>query len=195
MDPQEAFNALAARHRRDVTELARRLGSGVDPQAWGDGMDAMLYRGHADAITIGRHLAGDRSAQTAEDLLLAVDIKDKEAEWLNKFVSDLEHGRYTLSDGSYNLPAIQSRANLYVEKIRASANEAFVETSEDDELFNWVMGGDEHCDECPMLQAASPLSKNELYTYPGEGSTPCLSNCKCHFVRVSDGKVGLKRSF
>jgi hypothetical protein len=48
----------------------------------------------------------------------------------------------------------------------------------------WTLGTTErHCGKCPELAAASPHNPNELNQVPGDGQTPCLSNCDCTLSR------------
>lgn len=185
---QAEFERIVARHRRDVERLVHRLKSGsIDADQFGDGLDAIVWKGHSDAITLGRNIAGDRRRQHEHDQLLALDIKDGEAEWLNKFVDDVKSGRYELEDGSTNYGEIQRRGNMYSVKYRASLNQAAVDASSPDELWIWRLGPTEHCPDCRMLASAGPLTRNELYTVPGACDTDCKLGCACHLERVSDG--------
>ena len=63
--------------------------------------------------------------------------------FLEGFLADIEGGKCTLEDGSINVYAIASRADLYQERLRGSANEAFFSSLPDDELIDWLLGGDE----------------------------------------------------
>lgn len=188
MPHQAQYEAIVARHRRDVERLVSRLRSGaIDADQFGDGLDAIVWKGHSDAITLGRNIAGDRRKQDEHDQLIALDIKDGEAEWLNKFVEDVKSGRYALEDGSTNFAEIQRRGDMYSVKYRASLNQAAVEASGPDELWLWRLGPTEHCHDCRMLAAAGPLTGNELYTTPGACDTDCMLGCACRLERASDG--------
>jgi hypothetical protein len=106
------------------------------------------------------------------------------------FLNDLkEHDpRYWDEEsGSWRKGSLDSRTDLYVGKMRGSANESFVETSPEESLFTWALGPTEHCPDC--VEYASMLvdrPKDEFFAYPGAGDSVCLGNCGCRVVR-SDG--------
>lgn len=187
---QAQFDSLIRRHQRDVSRLVNRYQSGaIDAEGFGDGLDAVIWNGHSRAIALGRKLAGDKSPLNDDDQLLALDIKDGESEFLNRFVDDLATGRYTLDDGTLNLAQIERRANQYSVKYRASCCQAAVDASAPDEQWNWRLGPTEHCDSCRLLASASPLTRNELWTMPGSCDTECVLGCSCFLERVSDGLI------
>jgi hypothetical protein len=191
---QHAFEALTVRHRREVRDLARRYASGaIDADGFGDRLHLVIYRGHSDAVTLGRHLAGDRHPQTEDDQLLGSEAADLDADYLNAFVADLKSGRYHLENGLADVDAISRRADFYAVKYRDSANQAFVDTSAEDELWHWRLGPTEHCADCQDLADLSPMTKHELWTTPGACDTDCKLGCACHLVRDSDGKQGFAR--
>jgi hypothetical protein len=99
-----------------------------------------------------------------------------------------------LADGKYEgiTPALDQRLGMYASKGSSSASLGFVDGSEQEEEFYWDMNGsvEAHCQDCPYLEANSPYMKDTLYATPRDGSTPCLSNCRCRLVRSSDGQTG-----
>jgi len=193
---QTRFERTFAKHSRQANNIVKKLANkDLDAEQFGDAFDALLWKAHTDAITLGRKRAGDYAPQHEDDQNLALDIKDSDADYLNSFIDDIKSGRYTLEDGSLNADAIQSRAQLYIRKTRGSANESFVNASDDDDYFIWQLGFTEHCSDCIDLAAGSPYSKDELWTYPGQGDTVCLGNCACNLQRVSDGRKGFERAF
>lgn len=188
---QADFERLVTRHRRQVDRLVDRYREGaISTEEFGDRMNAVLFRGHSDAVTLGRRLAGVRGRQTDDDQLLGLDNADRHGEFLSNFLADLDSGRYTLEDGTLNVGSVKRRADMYVQQLRSTANESFVENSPPEVTFDWILGANDHCSECPMMAAASPLTANELFIVPGQAT--CLHNCTCRLVR-SDGVEGFKR--
>lgn len=158
------------------------------PSDWYFDVATALQDGHVGAWRAGRHLAGDLAPNSPLDVLAGQAIMDEEAFWLQRFVADLEAERYVDADGRLRVELVQQRLALYVSKLRGTANQAFVEHARPDEVFEWRLGAVErHCDDCPRLAAMSPWARDELFTYPSQGGTPCLGNCKCILVRASDG--------
>lgn len=186
---QADFEAIVRRHRRDVERLINRFKSGrIGAEEFGDGLDAIVWNGHSESVRLGRYSATGRGRSLSdEDQLLGLDIKDREAEWLNSFVDDLKSDKYRLESGDLNLRQIERRANMYSVKYRATVSESFIDNSPPDELWVWKLGLTEHCEECRTLAAASPLTRNELWTVPGASETSCVLGCRCWLERVSDG--------
>jgi hypothetical protein len=178
----------------EANALSARLAAGsIPPRQWGESFYDLLARGHAASWRMGRNRSGDMGADDAVDDLVGRAKADGDAHWLLRFVGDIESGKYTDEDGAFKLAAFKQRQALYVGKMRGTANEAFVESSADEEEFDWVLGGaEDHCPDCPVLAESSPWKKDEMFTHPGSGDTPCLSHCKCHLVRKSDGLDGFK---
>lgn len=176
----------------DILDLTKRLLDGrLAPREWYDRFANLIAERHAEAWALGRRLTGDSSDVDEDDLLVGRAKADEESTWLLDFLDAVESGRYLDDEGKYRENLILNRSRLYAGKLRGTANEAFVETSDDGEEFDWVLGAvEEHCAECPELAALSPWLKDEFPTFPGSGGTPCLTRCRCHLVRSSDGLSG-----
>lgn len=118
---------------------------------------------------------------------------DDKGEWHRGFLGDLKakDSRYFDEEtGEYIHGSMDSRADLYVGKMRGSANQAFMDFSPDDATFTWVLGDKEHCDDCvgySEIIVNSP--KDEVIAVPGAGDSACLGNCGCTLVR-DDGVAG-----
>lgn len=193
MPNQAAFDAIRARHGSEIRRLADELSKGrITPDEFGDRVYESLARGHADAYSAGLRHGGshlDPLAIQAEAEAHGRAVADAENAWLDKFVADLEDGRYTADDGSLNLGPILTRGDMYAQKLRATGAQGFVDASDPEEEFDWVMTALEHCPDCPRMAALSPYKAHELFTMPGQGDTECLTRCKCHLVRRSDGRA------
>lgn len=178
----------------DSDALLRRLANGeLTPREWADEFKVLLNDGHTKSWVMGRWLAGDLGDITDDDRLIGIAYGDTQADFLLGFMEDLEGGRYLDDEGKYILSQIQTRANMYVSLMRGTSGAAFVAKSDSQEEFNWTLGGaEEHCNDCPDLAAENPWLSDEIYAFPGDGNTACLSNCKCHLVRVSDGRTSFK---
>jgi hypothetical protein len=195
---QADFNAMIRKRRREVRQATEDLASGkINIHQWADRFDASLLSGHSRAWHLGRRLAGDLRGFGTDDMLAGRAAKDKDSKFLNQFVQDIvdRDPRYVEQSGQIRANAVINRANLYIGRMRASAAESFVGACKDDELFDWILGATEqHCEDCPALAALSPFTKSTLSTYPGEGDTECLGNCKCYLRRRSDRLTTFKAS-
>lgn len=168
----------------DLTERnqAGELDSDAYQQAFSDELRSL----HADMYTIGRELSG--KAATAEEAeQIGQQVADLEQAFLAGLVTDLADGRY---DGI--TPALDQRIGMYASKGSSSASLGFIDGSSGEDEFYWDMNGavEDHCQDCPYLEANSPYFKDTLYTAPRRGDTPCKSNCRCRLVRASDGQIG-----
>lgn len=181
-----AFAKVSHKTQSEVHAATKELADGgLTVHGWNDKVDQALLQGHTDAWKLGRQRSGDVSPLNADDHIAGREKKDLESQWLDGFRDDIENGRYTLEDGTLNAAAIESRLNLYVGKLRGTANEAFAETSDDEDQFIWELrGAENHCEDCPDIAALSPFTKETLFAYPGSGDTECLGNCGCVLVRI-----------
>lgn len=182
--------------RGRLQDVNRRLESGeLSPRQWAEAFDKELHAGHIEAVRLGRALGGAEALPDNELEDFARGIKDNEAQWLQAFQGAIEakDDRYFDADGNIKPGSLESRTDLYVGKMRGSANDAFRDASDPDAEFDWELGGNEdHCDDCPQIAAASPYRQDTLYTTPGAGDTECLGNCTCVLVR-GDGIRGFDR--
>lgn len=176
-----------AQTKRTLLDLTEKNQAGeLDSDAYQQAFSDELRDLHSDMYRIGRELAGN--AATAEEAkLIGEQITDLEQAFLQGLVVDLQDGRY---DGI--TPALDQRLGMYANKGSSTASAGFVDGSDDGEEFYWDLNGavEDHCQDCPYLEANSPYMKDTLYTAPRRGDTPCLSNCKCRLVRASDGQTG-----
>lgn len=195
---QKDFNALSLKFRRSLHAITGRLAddSSFDLGDWFDQFDAILLDGHTSAYEMGRHLAGDLT-DDVNDLLRGMAARDAESYYVRGFVQalvDLDPRYWDAELKAWRVDAIKARQDLYLGKLRGTANDAFVSKSPADlNEWYWRLGGaEEHCEECPQIADLSPFTADTLFTKPGHCDTPCRMNCLCHLERV-DGVVGFKR--
>ena len=183
---QSAHDERIAQAKRTLLDLTEKNQAGqLDSDAYQQAFSDELRDLHSDMYRIGRELAGN--AATAEEAReIGLQVTDLEQSFLAGLTQDLADGRY---DGI--TPALDQRLGMYASKGSSTASAGFVDGSDDNEEFYWDLNGavEDHCQDCPYLEANSPYMKDTLYTAPRRGDTPCLSNCKCRLVR-SDGQTG-----
>jgi hypothetical protein len=184
---QTRFDALRRSTGRKFAGIIDDLNAGkLTPEQFGDQLYSVLRDSHTSAYSLGLKHGGVKITRDEREALAdqyGGSIADAENDYLNNFITDLEDGRYTNDDGSFKTSAIQSRANMYVGKLRATAARGFVDGSPLDSSYTWMMTAREHCTDCPRMAALSPYSADELFTMPCEGDTECLTSCKCILVR------------
>ena len=190
------YEALAKDAQKRLRRLTARLASGkIDVDAWQDGFHAILFDGHSDAWAMGRQRSGVPGARDEDDERFGLDAADGQDEFLTPFAQALKDKdpRYFDEEGALRIDAVNDRNALYVARMRGTANEAFVESSEDDDLFDWVLGSGDSCEDCPELAGLSPYTKATMISHPGDGQTECLGNCTCTLKRRRGDLSGFDR--
>jgi len=125
---------------------------------------------HVQMTVLG---AGGRKNVTPSQWGTLGNVLKKEYKFLRGFMRDIEAGKLSLAQ-------IQSRLNMYGNKIynsywnsKATQMQAAGFTEE-----RRVLQPAEHCNDCITLAARGWQPINTL-PRPADGSTECLSNCKC----------------
>ena len=187
-----------------LEDVNNRLTSGkLSVDEWATEFDAELLEGHLTALRLGFERAGSFDYDESRLAGVARGIKDTESEFLTGYtgsegewhpgwianLKDPADLRYHDQDGNLRPGSLDSRADLYVGKMRGSANQAFVEASPEDTEYDWDLSGGESCGDCIELSEGGPYTADTLYTYPGWGDTECLGRCACVVIR-SDGQRG-----
>lgn len=197
--PKDAdFARLITGTRGKLNKLADRFANGIlDGRGYIDALFGVLTGAHAEAVTLGRHLAGDLTPQEIDDELFAELVMQGESTYLARFLNDLQVGRYIDADGNILIAQIKARATMYSGKLRGTANEVFVLSSPVDASFAWHQLTAEPCDDCPRIEAGGPYTSEELSVigHPGQGKQQCLTHCGCVLVRLADGVFGFSRSY
>jgi HK97 family phage portal protein len=187
--------AAQSAHNRLITQMDRKMAAAMDQYKAGkiSGGDLqsilsdIVYQTHRKQYELGYKTAGtDPAAAQLDDF--ARTVTDVQQEYLHNFVQDIEDGRYNDEAGNLDVDgALAQRSRMYADNTSASASAGFIEGSSSDEEFGWQLGPVEHCEDCLYIATLSPFDKSTIFTNPREGDTRCLTNCKCSWVRLSDG--------
>ncbi len=189
---QSDYRKMAKGLAEKSDDLLDRFAKGdIDARQWSEDFYNLIKGGHREAWRLGRQRAGDFTGNTIEDALIGRSVADGQSDYIHGFAERLASGRYGEGE-EFNHTLARSHANLYLKQTRGTANEAFTQSSPDDAEFDWVLGATEkHCTDCPTYAEMNPWRKDEIVTNPGQGETPCLSNCLCHWQR-DDGIASFK---
>jgi hypothetical protein len=180
--------------------LTMLLESLTDAVEWSVKEGLYLHGSLADMVSqvrLARGLNEDFTPLEADDRAFASLVMDGEAEYLARFLTDLQAGRYTDADGELKGRAVAARARMYTGKYRGTANEVFVLSSPEGDEFAWHQLTVEPCEDCPRIEAGGPYTAEALALigHPGQGRQQCRTNCGCVVVRLSDGRFGFSRSY
>lgn len=188
--PPGSWSRVYAKLLLDVEDLVDELTAGkIGARRFIDDFDALLADSHAKSWYLGRYLAGDKREMGFGDVIVGRASADQDGYYLQGFLKSIENDQYLLEDGTWLDSQIKNRCSLYANKTRGTANESFTENSPADLNFKWTLGAVEHCPDCIDLSSMNPWESDEIYINPGDGSTACITNCRCVWVR-SDGVRG-----
>jgi len=169
------------------------IASSITAATWARRIQDSLEGAHASAAALGRSAAfGASQPVTEADKILGKAIAAQDSLFLHGFREDIESGRYTDDAGELREKAIAARLHLYGNKLRATANQAFAEASDPGTLYLWLLDDDaHHCSgnhgvNCPDIAKGSPYTVSSMPTWPGDGATPCGTNCRCSVRRLTD---------
>jgi len=88
-----------------------------------------------------------------------------------------------IKDGNLTEEQIRARVGMYVNSAREGYERAHERNAKALGMTEekWELGEAEHCDDC-VAYAAQGWQPIGTFPNPGDGSTQCLTNCKCHVI-------------
>jgi hypothetical protein len=99
--------------------------------------------------------------------------------FLSQFADDIAAGKVSEA-------MALSRINMYGNAATQSYWSEYAKASTG--LIDWRLGVAEHCGDCVSIANGSPYTEASLPAYPCDGSTKCLSNCKCTLERRGESR-------
>jgi hypothetical protein len=187
----QALKHLQAGTARTLNSLASQLATGkIKPRTFLDKGRQVLATAHAQAFAIGRAKSGGSAEVSYSDHLKADRIAKAQRQFLKGFAEDIQAGRYDpKSEGGAGANVRKARAALYALRLTGTANEGWLAGLPADTEVLWVRHAEESCADCLAEAAKGWRKKGELDRYPGDGSTACVTRCKCH-LETRSGEEG-----
>ena len=189
--------ALMRRFKKRLMKLGVWFAAGeLDNNIFRDEFEAVMAGSIAHANAIGYTLAraqttGDWSQEptiSPSDMAAAVALIQMRRKYLDEFIADVQGGRYTDDQGSISAAAVSARSAMYVGTAYYSANRTWLNSLPSEMLIYWnALPG--CCDGCSARQEGGPYTRASLPGIPGDGSTPCMMNCRCS-ISTDTGAVG-----
>lgn len=133
-----------------------------------------LKRLYIDQYLIG---IGGRSQMTPEDWGSVGGMLADQYRYLEGFIAEIAGGN--LSEAQ-----ILSRARMYLNSVREAFERAHARNAEKGGMSEekWIIDpAAENCPDC-LVNAAQGWQPVGTFSFPGDGSTQCLTNCHCHKV-------------
>lgn len=184
------FRRMVSNVERKLQGLAKAVArEEITPAWWWNEMLEELASAHARAGFHGRQRAGDLAPFDVDDTRFGALAAQEELPFLQAFQWDLMGERYRDEDGALDAAAIGRRAEFYLSRLYATANEAMAWT--DGGRVHWRLGAADHCSDCLELAQRSPYEIDRLPTVPGASQTLCKMACAC-FLETESGLRGFR---
>jgi hypothetical protein len=174
----DAVNAEMFRHsdatHSTLESLTRQLYAGDIPLAkWQIAVASELNDAHLAQAMFA--VGGRANMGQAEFGRVGQTLREQYG-FLNRFAEDIAAGRVSEARAL-------NRIQMYGEACKQSYWAEYAEKS--DGLMDWVLGAvdENNCDDCPRNAANSPYKKENLPSYPADGTTKCKTRCRCTLVR------------
>ena len=164
--------------RREVEILAQRLVErSISLANWQAQMAVAIKDLHITAAVIAK--GGDWGLMTQADWGYVGSQCKKQYRFLHGFAQDI---LARVEAGKDLTTAIHVRAKMYggagsETLFRFIQMEAEAEGKTE---VSWNLTPAEHCDDCLTLGAVGWIPLAKLSQFPGDGTTQCLTNCKCY---------------
>lgn len=186
-----AFAMLHGRAKAEIKLAAEQLSSGaIRPAAFEWQMQMALRNAYDEAFALGKAKATGAWAElSTPDLAAARQMYRQERVFLRGFLADIR-GKYKDLSPELRSARIAWRAQMYADALVGVANRGFVLSSPPGQMVRWVMSEAEHCETCIEEAGRGWRPMNDLTRIPGDGSTACVTNCKC-FLECKDGLTGI----
>ena len=136
-----------------------------------------MWRETQDVYAVSAKLAIGR-AKPADAAAIREQMRDvlrEQRKYINGFVADL---RKQIAEGKPLGGRVAQRAELYAKGARGFYNEMVLEAS-GAEYAIWNLSAAQHCETCLEMAAGNPWRRADLKRVPGDGSTKCVTSCKC----------------
>ena len=169
----------------DLEKVARDLIAGrVTSTGAVQAADKVFTLRHNQAAVLGFKLAAAQNKMVNPLMAFPASIGHRVAQSQNPFFrslrTDILEGRYEEEDGKRSA-ALDARLQLYANRLAGTANESWADAMQKSGvLVLWVLGeNEEHCGDCLFESKQGWRNPGMLKRYPGDGSTICVTNCRC----------------
>ena len=119
----------------------------------------------------GMRSVGNPFGVRREDESWIKGAETQEFGYLGKFVDDIKNKELVMG--------MEKRLDMYVETLDGVFHHGQVEGSPEFVKIYWHLREAKHCNTCIRLAAGSPYTRKTLPAVPRDGTSECLSSCKC----------------
>jgi len=170
------FKKLNDKVEKNVMGFMKRFDDGeIDLSKLGWGLKREFARAYEDAYVLGQRSVGYTGDLMDEDIAFIKSFRRTENGYLNNFMKAIATDKLVLDK--------YERLKMYVDTIGSVFDHGRVEASPPWVKIYWVpTRGAKHCMDCMILALNDPYTKETLPCVPRDGTTKCLSNCKCKLL-------------
>jgi len=123
------------------------------------------------AYGLGVRSVGNPFGVWEQDKTWLKGAETEEFGYLGKFVEDIKKNELTMG--------LEDRLAMYSETLDGVFNHGKVDGSPEFVQIIWHLKDAKHCNSCIKFAAGSPYTKRNLPCVPKDGTSECLSHCKC----------------
>ncbi|MEM3112782.1 MAG: GNAT family N-acetyltransferase [Candidatus Anstonellales archaeon] len=154
------FGILSAYQRGEITdEVLEQMWRAEIKDAW------------EKAYRFGVRSVGNPFGVWEEDESWLKGAEREEFGYLGKFVEDIKKNELVMS--------LEDRLDMYIETLDGVYFHGKVDGSPEFVKIHWILREAKHCNTCLRFAAGSPYTKKSLPAVPRDGTSECLSFCKC----------------
>jgi len=123
------------------------------------------------AYLLGTRAVGNPFGISPEDSAFLKGARTTEYKFLTRFMDDIDKGKEKM--------ARYDRLEMYVNSLDGMYGHGQVDGMPDNIEIDWILHPAEHCEDCLKFAAEGPYTKKTLPAVPRDGTSRCLSSCKC----------------
>lgn len=165
--------SIAASGNAADTVTTMLINGNLAPGDFGDSLRDELKREYIRQYLLG---IGGREQMGPRDWGSVGGMLKEQYKHLDGFIAEIK-------DGNLTEEQIRARVGMYVNSAREGYERAHERNAKALGMTEekWELGEAEHCDDC-VAYAAQGWQPIGTFPNPGDGSTQCLTNCKCHVI-------------
>jgi len=184
--PLELVNREIKRSKRRMVGHCNALWKeDIELDDWETLMQKEIDDVYGKAASAGIRRSGDiegAHARARDDLL--IEMRDQRR-WLGKFRTDL-------ATKGISRKRLNQRARMYASGAAGLYHSIVSGTMPARKAYWRLSKNAAHCEDCEVMAANSPYPSNNIPRLPRDGTTACVSNCRCYLAYGPVSKVRVR---
>ena len=171
---ERAFHAreqIQQRLRQQISQIWRTLQDGGETGEFYRDTRRLLKEAYAANFQAGLLAVGWHEPTTADDTRWLRTFSRHENRYLRRFAEDMRTSTGTMP--------YHRRMQMYLNTADAAYFAGQLAGLPHGTEIHWELSDVEHCDDCVTWAADGPYTADSLPAVPRDGTSACLSNCRC----------------